>query len=102
MIRKYKTKGIFKEEKPVIQYFGKDVENIDIKEEIKKDVMKYLYKDCLVKIKSIIEKGIIIGFEINQAYNDYYYIVYVPNEGTVYYMLANNSEFTKNIDYESD
>lgn len=98
MIREYKTKGLFEEEQSVIQYFGEDIENIEIREEIKERIKKYMYKECSVKLEAdCTEQGIIIGFEDNLAFNDYYYIVYVPAKEMTYYMLANDSEFVRGI-----
>lgn len=42
-------------------------------------------------------KGIIIGFEDNNQFFDYYYIVYIPELNKVEYQLCNDAEFTKSI-----
>ena len=43
-------------------------------------------------------KGIIIGFEDNNQFFDYYYIVYVPELDKVIYQLCNDAEFVNSIE----
>lgn len=75
------------------QYFGKDAENflesINWHTEI-----EYLGKEC---ITSKNKQGIIVGFENNQCFSDYYFIIYCPKDKSIFYELANNSEFIKSI-----
>lgn len=61
---------------------------------IRADIAKYLYKDCTTHEG---HEGIIIGFEDNNQFFDYYYIVYVPELNKVEYQLCNDAEFTKSI-----
>lgn len=75
-----------------IQYFGKDAE--DFLESINwHSDIDYLGKECTTKHGI----GIIIGFEDNNLYNDYYYIIYLPQIDKVIYELANNTEFIDSI-----
>lgn len=46
---------------------------------IRQDIAKYMYRDCIVDGG---RKGVIIGFEDNNQFFDYYYIVYVPELNT--------------------
>ena len=75
------------------RYFGKDaedfLENINWHSDI-----DYLGKECTVVGK---QQGIIIGIEDNEEYNDYYYIVYIPQDNRVTYVLANNTNFINTI-----
>ena len=43
-------------------------------------------------------KGIIIGFEDNNQFFDYYYIVYVPELDKVVYQLCNDARFINSIE----
>lgn len=83
-------------EYPVIQYYGESCLNLPygIREEFREDVKKYIGKEC-----TTLEgyRGIIIGFEDNSYYRDYYYIVFVPETKEIVYALANNSQFTETI-----
>ena len=63
-------------------------------DEIRADIAKYLYKDSTTHEG---HEGIIIGFEDNNQFFDYYYIVYVPELNKVEYQLCNDAEFTKSI-----
>lgn len=63
-------------------------------DEIRADIAKHLYKDCTTHEGN---KGIIIGFEDNNQFFDYYYIVYVPQLNKVEYMLCNDAEFVNSI-----
>ena len=53
------------------------------------DISKYLFRDSR-------HKGVIIGFEDNNQFFDYYYIVYVP--GKVVYQLCNDARFINSIE----
>lgn len=59
------------------------------------DIAKCLFKDCVVDGKY---KGIVIGFEDNNQFFDYYYIVYVPELDKVVYQLCNDAEFVNSIE----
>lgn len=74
------------------QYFGKDAEDF-LKSIGWEHDIKYLGKECTTENK----QGIIVGFEDCQSADDYYYIVYIPSDGTVVYPLANSSEFIRGI-----
>lgn len=74
------------------QYFGKDAE--DFLESINyHSTIEYLGKECTVKGK----QGIIIGIEDNEEYEDYYYIIYIPEDKVVYYQMVNDSKFIETI-----
>lgn len=80
-----------------IYFYGEDVKNIPsnlLQEDWKNSVIKYLYKDC---IDPDYGQGIIIGFEINNQYLDYYYRVYIPELNKVVSTLANDASFVKSI-----
>lgn len=66
----------------------------EYQDDIRQDIAKCLFKDCVVDGKY---KGIVIGFEDNNQFFDYYYIVYVPELDKVVYQLCNDAEFTKSI-----
>lgn len=51
--------------------------------------------DCVVDSG---HKGIIIGFEDNNQFFDYYYIVYVPELDKVVYQLCNDARFINSIE----
>lgn len=94
MILKYPfEEGLLEKPGVDIQYFGKDAE--DFLESINWHTdIEYLGKECTV---SCGKQGIIIGFEDCESATDYYFIVYLPEEKTIYYQLANNAEFIKSI-----
>lgn len=62
---------------------------------IRQDISKYLFRDCVVNGE---HKGIIIGFEDNHQFFDYYYIVYVPELNRVVYQLCNDAKFINSIE----
>ena len=62
---------------------------------VTKDISKYLFRDCVVDSG---HKGIIIGFEDNNQFFDYYYIVYVPELDKVVYQLCNDARFINSIE----
>lgn len=62
---------------------------------IRQDIAKYMYRDCIVDGG---RKGVIIGFEDNNQFFDYYYIVYVPELNTTVYQLANDARFINSIE----
>lgn len=76
------------------QYFGKDAE--DFLESINwHSDIEYLGKECITDRDQ--KQGIIVGFEDSESAMDYYFIVFIPETGEVYYELANSPTFTKNI-----
>lgn len=78
-------------------YYCEDVKNIpgeELRDDWRRDVESYMYKQCITPEG---EEGIIIGFEINNQYLDYYYRVYIPNTNKVKSILANDASFTKTI-----
>lgn len=75
-------------------YWGASALQID-NENIRQDMTKYLYKDCTIDGG---QKGIIIGFEDNNQFLDYYYIVYVPELDKVVYQLCNDARFVNSIE----
>lgn len=54
-----------------------------------------MYRDCIVDGG---RKGVIIGFEDNNQFFDYYYIVYVSELNTTVYQLANDARFINSIE----
>lgn len=54
-----------------------------------------MYRDCIVDGG---RKGVIIGFEDNNQFFDYYYIVYVPELDKVVYQLCNDARFINSIE----
>lgn len=64
-------------------------------DDIRQDISKYLFRDCVVDSG---HKGIIIGFEDNNQFFDYYYIVYVPELDKVVYQLCNDARFINSIE----
>lgn len=78
------------------QYFGKDAEAFLESINWHSDI-EYLGKECTTSHN---KNGIIIGFEDSNSYDDYYFIVYLPEEGKVVYELANSHLF-KIIENES-
>lgn len=81
---------------PVRQYYGESCLNLPygIREEFREDAKRYIGKECTVD-KGY--KGVIIGFEDNSYYKDYYYIVFVPETQKIVYALANSAGFTATI-----
>lgn len=75
------------------RYFGKDagdfLENINWHSDI-----QYLGKECTTKKG---KQGIIVGFEDNHAFDDYYYIIYDIEDRITVYELANNTKFVETI-----
>lgn len=63
-------------------------------DDIRQDIAKCLFKDCVIDSG---HKGIIIGFEDNNQFFDYYYIVYVPELDKVVHQLCNDSKFINSI-----
>lgn len=77
------------------RYYGNSVKEMTgVRQEFKEDAIKYLNCSCITRHN---EKGVIIGFEDNKEYRDYYYIVYIPELNGIRYELANSVEFTKTI-----
>lgn len=77
-----------------ISYYGISALQANVPKDIQEDIAKYLFKDCTTKEG----KGIIIGFEDNEQYIDYYYIVYIPSSGKTTYELINNPDFVNSIE----
>lgn len=79
-----------------IQYFGKQAQEfISLKENQMYFMKDSLYKECVTtKDKA---KGIIIGFEDNIRWSDYYFIVFIPSQNKVVYELAMDGEFRDSI-----
>lgn len=75
------------------QYFGKDAEDFLESNNWHSDI-EYLGKECTT---SSGKTGIIVGFESSESFIDYYFIVYLPEEGKVCYELANSSTFAKSV-----
>lgn len=74
-------------------YFGKDAE--DFLESINwHSDIEYLGKECTTFHG---KQGIIVGFEDCESAMDYYFIVYIPEEDTVCYELANSVDFSKSV-----
>lgn len=73
----------------------KDLPEDIIGKEFKTEIIVNLYKQCFTTDNH--DEGIIIGFEINQRFCDYYYMVYVPSSNKVEYELAIDSEFVSSI-----
>lgn len=69
-----------------IQYFGEDLDKFQARESIKKSILSNIYKDCEMDDGC---KGFIIGIEDNYAYNDYYYIIWIPQTEQICYELVN-------------
>lgn len=77
-------------------YYGLSVLQAVINHDgIRQDIAKYMYRDCIVDRG---RKGVIIGFEDNNQFFDYYYIVYVPELNTTVYQLANDARFINSIE----
>lgn len=94
MILKYPfEEGLLNKPGVDTHYFGKDAE--DFLESINwHSDIEYLGKECVTNKG---KQGIIVGFEDCEYISDYYFIVYVPEEDTVYYELANSAAFVKSI-----
>lgn len=63
-----------------IQYFGRDALGCSNKEDINKCIEEALFKDCVTDDGKV---GIVIGIEDNNAFYEYYYIIYIPSTGKV-------------------
>lgn len=63
--------------------------------DIRQDISKYLFIDCTVDSG---HREVIIGFEDNNQFFDYYYIVYVPELSKVVYQLCNDARFINSIE----
>lgn len=68
-------------------------------DDIRQDISKYLFRDCVVDSG---HKGIIIGFEDNNQFFDYYYIVYVPELDKVVYQLLMMQDLLILLRYEKE
>lgn len=75
-------------------YYGSSALEADVSLNIRNSIGKYLYKDCITDEGYA---GIIIGFEDNNQFFDYYYIVYVPDLKKVVYQLCNDATFINSI-----
>lgn len=95
ILKKKFTKRINKERVNCenIQYYGRDAENFLESIGWHSDI-DYLGKECTT---SKGKQGIIVGFEDNDDYSDYYFIVFIPETKHLYYELANNSKFVDSI-----
>lgn len=69
-----------------VQYFGEDVEKFPARQDIKNSILKSINKECTTPDGY---SGIIVGVEDNHSYNDYYYIIWVPESGKMIYELVN-------------
>lgn len=79
----YGNKGEFK----VAQYYGEsalDFAGSRKREDVKQWLKNLLFKDCIVQNK----KGVIIGVEDNEEFNDYYLIVFIPETTEIKYELS--------------
>lgn len=77
-----------------VEYYGKSALFAPISEHILKDVRENIGKKCTTRKG----EGVIIGIEDNEQCFDYYYIVFVPELGTVVYELVNDPDFTSSIE----
>lgn len=95
MILKYPfEKGLFDQPGVDTRYFGKDAEDF-LKGIGWQEDIKYLGKECLAYNAK--KEGVIIGIEDSELFDDYYFIVFVPESEKLYYELANNPEFINSI-----
>lgn len=69
-----------------IQYFGKDALNADVSENIKEHIKNDLFQECILFNG---DKGLIVGFEDNIQFYDYYYIVLNYKTKSIDYELIN-------------
>ncbi len=94
IIKRPFEKGLFDRPGVDTRYFGKDAE--DFLESINwHSDINYLGKECVVNGR---DKGIIVGIEDSESYDDYYYIVFIPETGEVTYPLANDAQFIGTIE----
>lgn len=95
MILKYPfEKGLTGNSGVDTHYYGKDAEDFLRSINWGSDV-KYLGKECITSRTR--QKGIVVGIEDSESAMDYYFIVFVPETGDVFYELANSPFFTKTI-----
>lgn len=78
------------------QYFGDDA--INLKYSDNKIISKRIAPNINKKCRFSDHDGIIIGFENNESYNDYYYIIYIPETREVAFRLCNDTQFVKSIE----
>lgn len=76
-----------------IRYIGRDALGCSNREDVNKAIEDSLFKDCITEDGY---KGVVIGFEDNSIFYEYYYIVYVPSTGKIQYetkiRLSSNSK----------
>ncbi len=85
IITKYKNDDITQSEE-YTQYYGEDIGKLRSKQYIKNIVTDNIYRDCELRDGY---RGFIIGVEDNFVYNDYYYIVWCPQNQKIYHELFN-------------
>lgn len=68
----------------ITRYYGEDALKITDNKKLSNLAKKYLYKD----VEIFGEKGVVIGVEDNEAFADYYLIVYRPNEDKITFELT--------------
>lgn len=70
----------------VTKYYGESALDFACshkRDDVKKWLKNSLFKDCIVRN----QKGIIIGVEDNQEFNDYYLIVFIPETKEILFEL---------------
>lgn len=76
------NKGEFK----VTQYYGESALDFACshkREDIKQWLKHSLFKDCIIKN----QKGVVIGVEDNEEFNDYYLIIFIPETAEILFEL---------------
>lgn len=79
----------------IIQYYGKDAIDCTENESLNDLIQEVLFKEC---ITSRGERGIVIGFEINEVWMDDYFIVFVPGSNEIVcYENSNYAPFYEKV-----
>ena len=83
----------------IIQFYGKDAIDCTEIEYVNDLIREVLFKDC---ITSRGEKGIVIGYEINEVWMDDYFIIFVPRTNELYYELVNYPDLYKSVEKRNE
>lgn len=71
----------------ITRYYGKDALGCTDREDVNQFIKEWLGKDCITVGG---KRGVVIGFEDNEPWCDYYLIVYIPETQETLYELDVN------------
>lgn len=73
----------------ITEFYGQDALGCTKDKEFDEAIEKALFKEVVAHG----ETGIVVGFEINEVWHDYYFIVFIPKLNKSMHVLANDASF---------